>query len=79
MNCIKDTGAHIRSILLGVIEFKNIPTPEKTTTPHIALWEKGFICSKIIFALERTMMDKNDIIKIFNNATTLILNGYFPG
>lgn len=38
---MKATGAQIRSILLGVIEFMTDPSSKKTTTNKIAMFENG--------------------------------------
>ena len=75
----KTTGAQIRSILLGVIVFKTVPTLKNATTNQIPILENGISCGRIKSALDKT------ITAIIHNtirlmiATNLIFGGYFPG
>jgi len=73
------TGAQIRSILLGVIVFKTVPSAEKTTTNQMATFEMENKWGKTISALTRTIKVISAKTKIFTKATTLIFGGYFPG
>lgn len=74
-----DTGAQMRSILLGVIVFKTVPMPKNTITIHIPMFEIDFSCGKSKSACDKTIAAIKLNMIIFMIATTLILGGYFPG
>ncbi|MFP4400352.1 MAG: hypothetical protein ACLFPQ_00570 [Candidatus Woesearchaeota archaeon] len=78
-NNIAETGAHIRSILLGVVTFISVPIPKKIITNHIPIFENKKYCGKINSVLIKTIKVIKININILTRATTLIIGGYFPG
>lgn len=79
IHCNKATGAHILSILLGVIVFITVPPKKNTTRNHIATLENLNIPGKAKPDLDKIIMAKNANINAFNTAINLIFNGYLPG
>lgn len=79
INCIRATGAQMRSILLGVIEFIIVPKTKNTTTIQIAFPEIAFSWGNIKLASDKTTAAIKARMIIFKMATALIFGGYFPG
>jgi hypothetical protein len=78
-NWAKATGAHMRSILLGVIVFITVPIEKNTTMNQIPIFETDFRCGKSKLALDNTIVAIKHKSIILIIATTLIFGGYLPG
>lgn len=76
---IRETGAQIRSILLGVIEFITVETRKNIETTQIPIPEIDFRLSKPNPDSARIIAMKNKRIMALIIATTRILDGYLPG
>lgn len=76
---IKETGAQIRSILLGVIEFITVEMRKNAVTTHIPIPEIDFRLSKSNPDSARIIAMKNKRIKALIIAMNRILGGYLPG